>query len=172
MEERDMKRTNPKAAPLAQVLERALNTVATIATLRGIGVAVDMSVHRPVADEAGLAHVVTHLLWNAVINAPRRTPVTVSAREDQGFVEVSIRDRGLATGEDSRPLVQLFMKRADWDPRVDRERGLPLCRAILDRQGGTIRVDAKSDGNTSWIRIPAGRASRGARSAGLAAISA
>ncbi len=99
---------------------------------------------RVLADPRRTAQVLSNLIANASKYSPESTTITVSAAPADGSVEVVVSDQGPGIPEDERPkLFQPFYR-----TRTAREAaggvglGLTICRAIVQAQGGDIRIES------------------------------
>ena len=88
-------------------------------------------------------------LYNMIINAGRHTKegtITLSARQEESEVLLSVSDTG--SGMDEETKLHAFDKGYTKDGRTGI--GLSLCREIVERHGGSIRIE-KSDSSGTVI---------------------
>jgi signal transduction histidine kinase len=100
-------------------------------------------------DSELMERVFVNLLINAAQASPPHAPITVKTRARDGFVEVSVIDRG--SGIDSTHRENMF------NPFYTTKRdgvglGLPIVSKIVDGHGGMIEVESEP-GNGSVFRI-------------------
>ncbi len=115
---------------------------------------------RVLADPRRTAQVLGNLIANASKYSPESTTITVATAPIGGSVEVVVSDEGPGIPEDERPkLFQPFYR-----SRTAREAaggvglGLTICRAIVQAQGGDIRIAGGRDRGTSvHFTIPKAR---------------
>ena len=115
---------------------------------------------RVLADPRRTAQVLLNLIANASKYSPESTSITVSTAPTDGSIEVVVADEGPGIPEDERPkLFQPFYR-----ARTAREAaggvglGLTICRAIVQAQGGDIRITAGPSGGTAvHFTIPKAR---------------
>jgi two-component system sensor histidine kinase VicK len=115
---------------------------------------------RVLADPRRTAQVLSNLIANASKYSPESTTITVSTSPADGSIEVVVSDQGPGIPDDERPkLFQPFYR-----ARTAREAaggvglGLTICRAIVQAQGGDIRIaSAPSRGTSVHFTIPKAR---------------
>jgi signal transduction histidine kinase len=111
------------------------------------------------ADPTYLDRIVTNLLSNAVKYSPPEMPVEVGARWEEGHVVVEVRDRGVGLTQEEQ--AQLFTPYYRTESARAQAAGLGLglyvARALVEAQGGAIRVEsALHQGATfSFTLLPA-----------------
>ncbi|MGW5722587.1 GAF domain-containing sensor histidine kinase [Amycolatopsis sp. NPDC003865] len=140
---------------VAEVLENAVDSVEGAAERMGVRIerAGGAGVVRGDADR--LVQVFTNLLANAAAVAPEGTAVTVTARHDDAWVEVSVRDRGPGVPPDEEerifePFAQVGV------PTGGAGLGLAITRGIVQAHGGTVRAGAADGGGAVFtVRLPA-----------------
>jgi signal transduction histidine kinase len=115
---------------------------------------------RVLADPRRTSQVLANLLANASKYSPESTTVTVSSRIADGYVRVTVADQGQGIPLDEQPrLFQRFYR-----SRLVREAagglglGLTIVRAIVQAQGGDVRIESVEDHGTSvHFTIPRAR---------------
>ncbi len=106
----------------------------------------------------GLHQVLTNLLRNACDAGGGDGPVTVRASRDDDRLVIEVHDRGPGIAEDVLPRVfePFFTTK---DPGKGTGLGLPISARLIEKFGGTIRVDCPMDGGTVvTVSLPAQRA--------------
>lgn len=109
-------------------------------------------------DPCRVMQVLVNLLANALKVAPAGSAVDVEAESEDGYVRISVRDRGpgvpAALGDAVfQPFVQAAPNRAG--ERGSAGLGLPICRSIVRRHGGRIGTANHADGGaTFWFTLP------------------
>ncbi len=129
---------------------------------RGISVRllVDEGMAPARADARWIARVFDALLSNAAKFAPEGTEVHVAIRHVGDAARIDVRDRGAGIPEHLRAVIfdkfkQLGDVLTDKPPGLGL--GLPMARAILERQGGTIWYEpARSGGSIFAFTLPLG----------------
>jgi signal transduction histidine kinase len=145
----------PRAVDLREVLTEAVETF-------GRGRPAPISLELPGAplavsvDFARMVQVLINLLENAVRYSPVGFPVVVAARRvDASTARIEVRDRGPGLSEDEQARIfGRFVRGVAAEGTSGLGIGLYLCRAIVERHGGTIGVDSVSGGGaTFWVEI-------------------
>ncbi len=110
-------------------------------------------------DATLLVTALSNLLNNAVSYSPSGSPVSVSRRLENGFVEIAVADRGLGIAlEHQERVFERFF-------RIDQARsrstggtglGLAIVKHVAANHGGDVRLWSKpGTGSTFTLRIPA-----------------
>ena len=113
-----------------------------------------MSADMPTLDTAKtpLEQVIRNLIHNAVKHHDRTDGlVSVSCRSDDRFIEFAIADDG--PGIEPRYHEQIFKLFATLRPRDEVEgsgMGLAIVKKLIERYGGTIRVDSEPGRGTTF----------------------
>jgi PAS domain S-box-containing protein len=139
-------------------LEAALNIVSGEIRRRGRIVRQYREVPAVDGNAARLEQVFVNLLMNAAQALPDDDPdrhqVTVSLREEDGNVVVSVSDTGVGMSEATlaRIFDPFFTTKP---PGVGTGLGLPICQGILRAHGGTLDVTSVPDeGSTFHVTLP------------------
>ncbi|MEW5727507.1 MAG: ATP-binding protein [Pseudomonadota bacterium] len=150
----------PAPVPLDAPLDQAIQSL-TVA-MEESGARVVRAVPLPVVmgDADQLSRLFQNLLANSVKFArPGQPPeITVSARDaGDGLWEIAVADNGVGLPADGRDaLFQLFRRLVTRDQVPGDGVGLALCKRIVERHGGTIRVDSEEGrGATFLFTLPA-----------------
>ncbi|MBQ6536833.1 MAG: sensor histidine kinase, partial [Firmicutes bacterium] len=120
---------------------------------KNCGLAVELPVILYDGNEGLLAQVWTNLLDNAIKFSPEGGTVSVSAREDEGRVLVSVGDQGPGVAEES--LSHIFDKfyQGDTSHRAEGNGlGLALVREIAQVHGGNVSVENR-DGAVFTVEL-------------------
>ncbi|MFD7653002.1 sensor histidine kinase [Actinosynnema sp. NPDC059797] len=110
-------------------------------------------------DRTLLVTALTNLLDNAVAYSPPGSPVSVSRKLVDGFVEIAVTDRGIGIAEDQQTRVfERFY-------RVDKARsratggtglGLAIVKHVANNHGGEVKLwSLPGTGSTFTLRLPA-----------------
>jgi signal transduction histidine kinase len=105
------------------------------------------------ADKLLVRQVLDNLIGNAAkYVAPGVSPdIRVDAAEEHGWVEVTVSDNGIGIDPAQRERVFDSFHRASKDGYAGTGLGLAICKRIVERHGGTIRVDANPTGGSSFV---------------------
>ena len=110
------------------------------------------------ADDGKLSQVLTNLVDNAIKYSPDGGPIEVRLAPVDGAMRIEVLDEGL--GIPAQEQERIFEKFYRLDPNLTRGvggtgLGLYICRALVERMGGTISVDsAEGRGSTFVVELP------------------
>lgn len=131
--------------------------------VEAVGLTLEVTLQAPVprliADESVLRRVIGHLLGNAIKFTPAGGRITLSARRlEDGVVEFAVADTGIGIAEvDIAKLTTPFAQLEHVYQRKYQGAGLGLAlvRALVELQGGAMRIDsAPGRGTTVHIILP------------------
>jgi signal transduction histidine kinase/ActR/RegA family two-component response regulator len=145
---------------LAQVIDAAVETVATAAEARGIHVVKALQTTVPVrGDPQRLQQVLWNLLSNAIKFTPRDGTVTVTLERQAGYVQVGVQDTGQGIAPEFMPYV--FERFRQADSSTTRQHGglglgLAIVKQLVELHGGSVRVrsDGAGLGSLFTVRLP------------------
>jgi PAS domain S-box-containing protein len=147
-----------KPVSVHDLVQQSIESVQQIADQAGVRIVPEIPPGLPavVADADRMTQALVNLLSNAVKFAPAGSPVTVAAREEDGVVALSVRDRG--PGIAPQDLPRLFRKfhQLDGSPRSKGTGlGLAITKAIVEEHGGRASVESTlGQGTTFTVAIP------------------
>jgi signal transduction histidine kinase len=150
----------PSAVDVGEALLASYKRLRTQFKARSVTVKVlaDPSMPSLRADPRWMARVFDALLGNAAKFAPEGSEVRVAVREKQGMARVDVKDRGCGVPEALRTAIFERFKQAGnvmTDKPSGLGLGLPMARAILERQGGRIWYEpAKEGGSVFSFTLP------------------
>jgi PAS domain S-box-containing protein len=146
--------------PLKSVFDRSLESVRVVADQQEVSIEVVPTEARVLGDADRLVQVLVNLLSNAVKFSPKKSIVTVWAKDEAGFVEVSVRDRGRGIpASHQEAIFQRFqqVESSDGRQKGGTGLGLPICKTIVEQLGGTLKVvSAPGEGSTFTFRLRSG----------------
>jgi signal transduction histidine kinase len=108
-------------------------------------------------DPERIVQVLLNLLENAAKYAELPAPISVALTRVSAGARVEVRDGGpgLSAESQGRLFARFVRARDEGDGTRGLGLGLYLCRAIIERQGGTIGVaSTPGDGATFWFELP------------------
>jgi signal transduction histidine kinase len=144
---------------LRDALETGLTMHAERAARQGVSLALRLDPEEIVvqADERRLRQVVFNLLSNAVKFTPAGGRIDVSARLDDGVVEVAVADTGpgIAPEDRERIFEEFRQARATGGNHEGTGLGLPLSRKLVELHGGRLWVESvHGKGSTFRFTLP------------------
>jgi signal transduction histidine kinase len=147
-----------------ELISAAIDGLVPLARVASVSLTCELppDLPRVFVDPGRMVQVLVNLLSNAIKVAPSGSEVSVRARvADQGFIEVSVTDRG--RGIPARQLSRLFRKFEQLDRQSRREGGtglgLAISKAIVEHHRGTIGVASQVGvGTTFTVMMPVARA--------------
>jgi PAS domain S-box-containing protein len=146
-----------RPTPLQRILERSVETLRSFAEQEGVAIEVQKSDATVLADEKRITQVLVNLLSNAVKYSERGGVVTVSAATRGDQLEISVVDRGRGIARDKlKKVFERFHQIDSSDARAKPGAGLGLaiCKAIVEKHGGTIDVASREgEGSRFSFRI-------------------
>jgi signal transduction histidine kinase len=147
--------------PALACIERAAHHLETVAALRSVRLECVYDISPDLAvplDAEDCFILVTNLLLNAIQHSPAGSPVQLCASVQDNRLHLSVRDEG--EGIDASVLPHVFERFYRGDPSRNRATGgaglgLAICKAIVERTGGTIALDTQPGrGATVAVQLP------------------
>jgi len=149
---------NRELFPLDRAVERAVESVATMARESGITVVAPPANLVAFGDESRVIQVLVNLLSNAAKFAPPESRVNVSVERSGDFAIVRVRDEGRGVPAPMQEVIfEPFRQVEGSDARRHRGSGLGLaiCRAIVRQHGGDIGMESPDTGGALfWFTLP------------------
>jgi signal transduction histidine kinase len=151
---------DPARLKLVPILEYGLAMVRERAERTGISLALsaEPAVDTVWADELKLKQLVLNLLTNAVKFTEPGGSVTVTARENEGVAEVTVRDTGIGIADDERERIFEAFQRGGRGVRATTEGtglGLTLSKRIVELHGGRLWFEsALGEGSLFGFSLP------------------
>lgn len=109
-------------------------------------------------DYLKIKQLITNLISNAIKYTPDNDEVTIKLREKDGFIFVSVIDKGIGIPQESIPMLFTKFYRVDsFDHRKVSGTGLGLviCKEIITAHGGDIGVNSKfGEGSEFYFFVP------------------
>lgn len=152
-------RINFVPVSLKEVTEEAIKKVSRMAKNKTIAIHSEVKDAKFMADQQGLVEVFIILLDNAIKYSPRGKEVSLSSRKNDSTVEIEIKDEGAGIDEGDLPHLFDRFYRAD-ESRTKKNTpgyglGLSIAKQVIDKHGGTVRINSKpGKGTTFTIILP------------------
>jgi len=151
----------PRAVAVAEIVQQSAEAVDHLAKQAHLRFDVQVPPGLPAvtADPDRFTQAIVNLLSNAVKFAPAGSTVTISAREQSGFVAVAVRDEGPGIAPDD--VSRVFEKFQQLDRPATRRAGgtglgLAITKGIVEEHGGRVTVESAPGKGASFTRwIPA-----------------
>lgn len=145
---------NPEVFHLGTVITESIATVEAVnSDLFQVSGNPDISV---AADPFRIEQVFVNLLSNAKKYSPKGSPVFIDVQSENGWVNVSIRDKGIGIDKDKIPIVFPKFSRLEATQGIDGYGlGLYITEQIVRWHGGHIGVKSeKGKGSSFWFKLP------------------
>ena len=161
----------PGPQDLRGLAQEAVDLLTPVGAEKQVSIVNDMPALRAFADRPTLNTVIRNLVNNAVKFTPSGGTVRIEAREDGGYLQITVRDTGV--GIPPERIAGLFRIGANvTTPGTKGERGtglgLALCRQLIELNGGRIWAESTL-GKGSAFHVTVRRAGAAARTGGGAA---
>lgn len=149
---------NLEPTSVESIIERSIEAVEEFANQHRVLIQHDECDANINADGERLIRVLINLLSNAVKFSPEEAVVQVSVECTDRWVTIRVIDNG--RGIPSTHLDTVFEKYKQVEAKDATEKkgtglGLPICKDIIERHGGTIGVNSQlGKGSTFWFRVP------------------
>ncbi|WP_128476499.1 sensor histidine kinase [Halorussus pelagicus] len=140
------------------VLEQALDNLQVAIAESDAEITHD-SLPTVVGDESQLAMLLQNLVSNAIKYCDEGPPrIHVTAERDGDEYVFAVSDNGIGISEDNlEEVFRIFGRLHGKDEYSGTGIGLAMCQKIVDRHGGTIRVEsAPGEGSTFYFTLPVG----------------
>ena len=148
-----------KIIRIADLIGQAIDESKLSAESRKISIAFDSKAESFVLGDRGqLEMAISNLIENAINYSPDGTQVAVTLTNDQGLVEISVKDQGI--GIPDKDLERIFERFYRVDPARSRATGgtglgLSIVKHVATNHGGDISVwSVEGAGSTFTLRLP------------------
>ena len=144
---------------LSHITARVAEEMAPVCMAKGISLVTEVpeGVRDIIGDEESLVRVFTNIIGNAAKYTPEGGTITVSARNDEVYVTVSISDTGAGIPHDKLPFIfePFFRVRGKNERHKGSGLGLTFCKKIVESHGGEISAFSKDgEGSTFIMKFP------------------
>lgn len=167
-----MQHRQTRALAFGPVMPRdvVVNLVSTYESwIRSRGFKVEMHIEDGIEeqmwDREAVARAVLNLIDNAMKYSDEQKDIVVELRQENDFVVIAVRDRGI--GIDPRELSRIFnpyyrAQFSDTQTRRGAGLGLTLVQQIVESHGGSVEVESEPGvGSTFRLLFPSGRTATG-----------
>jgi PAS domain S-box-containing protein len=153
-------RVYPRRSDLGGIIADAMRTMQPLLDKRSQRLTVELPTAIPMveADPRRTAQVLVNLLSNASKYGPEHSAIAVEAAAREGWVRVSVADRGPGIPSEYRK--RLFRRFVPPSPGANEAQygtglGLSVVKAIVEAHGGQVGVDDRSGGGSIfWFTVP------------------
>lgn len=150
---------NPEKLEIREVTDLEIAGMASYAARKEISIDSDISPHLiAYADKNITSTIIRNLINNAIKFTHNKGSIIISAKENHGFIEISVTDTGI--GIDETEKMKLFnpdynITSVGTNDEKGTGLGLLLCKEFVEKSGGTIRVESKKEkGSTFTFSLP------------------
>jgi two-component system phosphate regulon sensor histidine kinase PhoR len=143
---------------VAPLVSKEIDRVADRAEVGGVDLAVDLDAVTVLGSRKDLRLAVRNLIENAIAYTPVGGSVSISTRQTDGEVVITVADTGVGIPEGDLP--RIFERFYRVDDARNRETGgtglgLAIVRHVAELHGGAVRVDSRlGDGAIFQILLP------------------
>ncbi|HEY43227.1 MAG TPA: PAS domain S-box protein [Anaerolineae bacterium] len=153
-------RVSPRPTDLAEIIGEAAKIMQPLLDKRGQFLSVELPAGIPIvhADSRRVLQVMINLLSNANLYSPDETEISIDATIMDGWVQVSVADRGPGISPEHRE--DIFRRFPHIDSRVDEIQygaglGLSVVKAIIEAHQCKVGVnDHLGGGSIFWFTLP------------------
>lgn len=153
---------SPEPMDVKEAVERVVTSMQARADEKTLTLRSDVPADLPMvdADADRVVQILTNLVGNACQYTPNDGEIVVSARRENGEVQISVRDTGVGIGPDDRERIFDRFFRAD-DPVVQGTSGtglgLAIVQSLVEMHGGEIWVESElGEGSVFTFTLPTG----------------
>jgi signal transduction histidine kinase len=154
-------RVYPRPSDLGAIIAEATHMTQPLQEKYGQWLVVEMPATIPLvqADSRRIVQVLVNLLFNAIKYSPDETKITLGVEINQGWVRISIADRGPGIPPGIKK-DELFYQFVHYDAEDAKSRhgvglGLSVVKAIIEAHNGQVGVDNRPGGGAIfWFTLP------------------
>jgi signal transduction histidine kinase len=148
-------------ASASVIIDRSVEAVEALAADHNITIETPDADLYVLADRERMVQVVVNLLSNAIKFSPDGSKIVVELLDQSDWVVLRVIDQGRGVPEKFKDAIfERFqqVERADGEAGKGTGLGLPICKAFVEAQGGTISVEStEGKGSTFSVRLPAAK---------------
>lgn len=143
---------------LLDIVERSVLAVCHYAEQENIELEQPTAEASLMVDGDRIVQVLVNLLSNAIKFSPSGQAISITWRQLDDLIELSVSDRGRGIPEQFiGKIFERFgqVERADASVKGGTGLGLPICKAIIEQHGGAIGVESEiGKGSRFWFTVP------------------
>lgn len=144
---------------LDTILAKAIENIQPQATRNDVEISAPVDTPRSliIGDEGTLVEAVGNILGNAVKFSKPGSRITISSKEEDGQLSISISDKGIGITEDDLPYIFEDFYTGKTGEIVEKSSGMGLAitRRIIEAHNGSISVKSElGKGSTFTIKLP------------------
>lgn len=141
-----------------QAIEESIDLLRPLATQRGVGIEYDLPEWTMEGDKDRLTQVMTNLIGNAIEYNRQGGQVRISARPQDGYLNIVVQDTGPGIAPEHLPRLFDRFYRIEASRSGSRDHaglGLAIAKAIAEAQGGRLEVNSEVGvGSAFTLRLP------------------
>jgi len=145
---------------IVEVVEEIVMSVTDFTEIKGINIIFDTSTEEKIiaCDPEKIERIVLNLISNAIKFSNKGDEIFVAITENNEFVEISVKDKGI--GIEEADLVKIFDRFKQVEKTLSRNAegtgiGLSLVKSLVELHGGTIKVKSKlGEGSKFTVSLP------------------
>jgi len=145
---------------IVEVVEEIVMSVTDFTEIKGINIIFDTSTEENIiaCDPEKIERIVLNLISNAIKFSNKGDEIFVAITENNEFVEISVKDKGI--GIEEADLVKIFDRFKQVEKTLSRNAegtgiGLSLVKSLVELHGGTIKVVSKlGEGSKFTVSLP------------------
>jgi len=134
---------NKEKINIYELIEAAISDVSLILLQKDIRIKREFEENLPIvhADSIRITQVIVNLLENAAKFNPDGSPITITLKKIDGFIEVAVKDEGLGLSEEDIPkLFKPFPDIEKLNYYIGTGLGLSICKGIVELHNGEIKA--------------------------------
>ena len=149
----------PRLFDIEKLFENVVGRHEREAQTRGVTIRISVDTHadQVVADPDRIEQAVENLVGNALRHTPAEGTIILSASQTEGAATFSVSDTGPGIAPEHLPHVFERFYKVDFARAAESTGsglGLSITKAIVERHGGTIRVDSQPGQTTFTVVLP------------------
>ena len=130
--------------PVVPLIQEAIEQLDVIMELKNIIVCIDAAKEdlACTGDSRWMKEAILNLIKNAIEHSPENTAVEVTVKDNSVYTQIAVTNHGAAIPKDQLKRIFERYYSASNDPGNNMGIGLPLAKAIIERQNGYLEVES------------------------------